>query len=125
MRKLTFCKCENMDADQMRAHRTADWLVLFLFSLHVQLFYFLNPKFQVMAARPVYVGVEEVGFLVTLLVCQPCDFSPLNIDYAKLRNTGLNRLVVNWSFFHNLCQNCFSLSLFYATKYTLYTYRMF
>ena len=42
-------------------------------------------------------------------------FFPLNIDCDKLRNTGLNILVVNWSFFHNLCQNCFSLSLFYVT----------
>ena len=72
MRKINFCKCENSDADQMRAHRTADWL--FLFSLQVRSFYFLNPKYQAIAARPVYVGLEEVGFLVTWLFCQPCDF---------------------------------------------------
>ena len=59
----------------MRAHRTADWLISLFFSLHVQSFYFLNPKFQAMAARPAYVGLGEVGFLVTWLVCQPCDFS--------------------------------------------------
>ena len=79
MRKLTFCKiCENRDADLLRAHRTADcFFVVFLcvFSLHVQLFYFLNPKFQAMAARPVYVGLGEVGFLVTWPVCQPCEIS--------------------------------------------------
>ena len=95
-------------------------LLAFSFSLHVHSFYFLNPKFQALAPRPVYVGLGEVGFLVTWLVCQPCDFFPLNIDCAKLRNTGLNVLVVNWSFFHNLCQNCFSLSLFYVTRYRDY-----
>ena len=103
MRKLTFCKCENRDADQMRAHRTADWLFCFRCMYDRSTFY-------AMAARPVYVGLGEVGFLVTWLVCQPW-----NIDCDKLRNTGLNILVVNWSFFHNLCQNCFSLSLFYVT----------
>ena len=52
-----------------------------------------------MAAHPVYVGQGEVGFLVTWPVCQPCE-----ISRAKLRNTGLNKLIVNWSFFHNLCR---------------------
>ena len=70
-----------------------------------------------MAAHPVYVGLGEAGFLVTWPVCLP-----LNIDCAKLRNTGLNKLVVKWSFFHNLCRYLCDLVHVIETIFHLYSF---
>ena len=45
MRKPTFCKCENKDADQLRGNREADQHLCFRY-LDSTILYFLNTKFQ-------------------------------------------------------------------------------
>ena len=61
MRKLSFCICENRDADQLRGNREADQVFVFA-TLIVQSIFFLNPKFQASShllwlCSPVCVGL--------------------------------------------------------------------
>ena len=54
-----------------------------------------------MAVCPFNIELQDVGFLATRIAVYLA-FFPLNIDCAKLGNTGWNIVVFYWSLFRNL-----------------------
>ena len=62
VRKLTFCICENIDADQLRGNREADQRLCFRYI--AKFLYFPNPKFQASRLQPSSVA-DQPGLYLT------------------------------------------------------------
>ena len=80
----------------MRAHRTADWLFCFAACTIVLL---SKSEISSHGCTSCLCQTRRGRLSLDVACLSALRFLPLNIDCDKLRNTGLNILVVNWSFF--------------------------